>query len=133
MKNKFILAALMCSAAVISNAVGMNKDPSKYAQNKWRIMMGSTIIVGKYSESIVLNKNNIKIEHGSLIVSECMTSVGNECFQEFTALTNGQLPSILQRICDINTPNEISAKKIQIERQKLVITDNMAIQINDYG
>ena len=80
MKNKFILAALMCSAAVISNAVGMNKDPSKYAQNKWRIMMDSMMIVGKYSENTVLNKNNIKIEH-----------------------------------------------------QKLVITDNIAIQINDYG
>lgn len=43
MKNKFILAALTCSAAVIGSAVGMNKDPSKYAQNKWRIMMDSMI------------------------------------------------------------------------------------------
>ena len=44
MKNKFILAALTCSAEVIGSAVGMNKDPSKYSQNKWRIMMDSMIV-----------------------------------------------------------------------------------------
>ena len=44
MKNKFILAALRCSAAVIGSAVGMNENPSKYSQNKWRIMMDSMIV-----------------------------------------------------------------------------------------